>query len=85
MTNDQILEMAKQNWFAIISQPTSPTTIERYPAPHDEQSIIAFARLIEAATRDEDAQIVLSRCIGYAVDDYDLNTLAAAIRKGEVK
>ena len=54
--------------------------------PGNVTQYFAFARLIAAATREEDAQIVLSRRIGYAVDDYGLNTLAAAIRNsgGEV-
>jgi hypothetical protein len=65
MNNDQIIEMAEQ-----VSREMLAWTPE----------LIAFARLIAAEQREEDAQIVLSRRIGYAVDDYDLNTLAAAIR-----
>jgi hypothetical protein len=85
MTNDQIIEMAKQSWFAIISQPTSPTTIESYPAPHDEQSIIAFARLIQQAQREEDAVICIDLMARVGFSDFHFDAgdqCAATIRKG---
>ena len=75
LSNDQIIEMAKQ---AGCTEDIVAVTCHIYGFRTAE--LIAFARLIEAKVREEDAQIVLSRCIGYAVDDYDLNTLAAAIR-----
>jgi hypothetical protein len=77
MTNDQIMELADRYQDAMIVEGDDLIGYE-----FSLNSIIAFARLIQQAQREEDAQVVLSRCIGYAVDDYDLNTLAAAIRKG---
>ena len=73
LTDDQILEMAKQSGIEFDADGSNSFIFS-------QDQFIAFARLIQQAQREEDAQIVLSRCIGYAVDDYDLNTLAAAIR-----
>ena len=73
MTDEQIIEMARKSWFAIISQPTSPTTVERYPAPHDEQSIITFARLIAQRQIEIDA--------GICDKEYEAGDCDAAIRE----
>jgi hypothetical protein len=70
MSNDQIIEMAKQIW---------PEMSLICP---DRKTAIAFARLIEAATREEDAAIaedMHNAC--YSTDkNLDGYEIAAAIR-----
>jgi hypothetical protein len=75
MTNEQIIEMAKQ----------SGTPIRYYYDENGltEKELIACARLIEKAVKKEDAQICLS--LFDANDDScnEAEMCAAAIRKGE--
>ncbi len=57
MDEKEILQLARKMWFGIIRQPTSETTAEYYPAPHDEASIIAFANAIRNAALEEAAEV----------------------------
>jgi cobalamin biosynthesis protein CobD/CbiB len=67
MTIQEILEMAKQ-------------TTWRYPSPQGE-SLIAFARLVQQAQREED--IAIARDFVQYISDWDkADECAAAIRKG---
>ena len=68
MNQELIAQWAKEAW-----------DYDFMPATPQFARIEMFANLVAAWQREIDAQIVLSRCIGYAVDDYDLNTLAAEI------
>jgi hypothetical protein len=76
LTDDQILEIAKQvTW--------------RYPSPQNE-SLIAFARLIEKQVREEDARICADIGRKYeapheAAYRVAAEGCAAAIRKGGMK
>jgi hypothetical protein len=67
MTDDQILEMAKQ----LYGGPVSEEALRNHKT-------IAFARLIEKQVKEEGARIVLE-----IPTPRDRNELAAAIRKGK--
>ena len=68
MTNDQIIEIAKQAGFYA-------------PDTYHQEMLIAFARLIEAATREEDARICESAHDWTQVERLNvMKDCAAAIR-----
>ena len=83
MTNDQIIEMAKE---AGAKQMMSPVKYENLGLFGNEL-IIAFARLIQQAQREEDAMIcdgVTGEYVDYPRTEgyYAAGECAASIRKG---
>ena len=72
LTNGQIVEMAKQAGFYA-------------PDAYHKEMLIAFARLIEAAQREEDAQLCESAHDWTQIERLNvMKDCAAAIRKGGV-
>ena len=67
MTDEEILEMARTTWYALVKQPVSETELEWYPAPHSMQSIVAFARLVAEKQKEADARICEQMHEQYAV------------------
>jgi hypothetical protein len=58
MKDEDILTVAREVWLAILLQKFSATGESFYPAPHNEQAIIDFARRILAAAIPEGMVLV---------------------------